>query len=55
MGAALVSGDRVNLETDILGKYILRFLDRGQGSRGMSWDDLRRAGFAAGGTEGAGS
>lgn len=42
---ALRAGARVNLETDILGKYILRYL--GSDSRGgaLNWDNLARAGF----------
>lgn len=50
-------GDRVNLETDILGKYILRYLSAlGAGGSlpdprggGISWADLTRSGFASGG------
>jgi riboflavin synthase alpha subunit len=40
-------GDRVNLETDILGKYILRYLSGRDEAGGLSWEDLRRAGFGA--------
>lgn len=51
-------GDRVNLETDILGKYILRYLSTlaaggGAAGGGISWADLTRAGFSAGGVHGA--
>jgi riboflavin synthase len=37
-------GDRVNLETDILGKYVLGMLQR-DGSSGLRWDALRAAGY----------
>lgn len=40
-------GDRVNLETDILGKYILRYLSGGDEAGGLTWEDLRSAGFGA--------
>jgi riboflavin synthase alpha subunit len=40
-------GDRVNLETDILGKYILRYLSGRDEAGGLSWEDLRSAGFGA--------
>jgi riboflavin synthase len=52
--AALRSGDRVNLETDILGKYVRRTLegflsrdDEGKGKRaeGITWDSLREYGW----------
>jgi riboflavin synthase alpha subunit len=46
-------GDPVNLETDILGKYILRYLSGRDAAGGLTWEDLRRAGFgpeASGGT-----
>lgn len=45
-------GDQVNLETDILGKYVLRYLSAlGAGNRnpaagGIGWADLARTGFA---------
>ena len=45
------SGDRVNLETDILGKYLWRFLGRDGAGKGIDWDQLRAAGF--GGASGA--
>lgn len=38
-------GDAVNVETDILGKYILRFLSGRDLAGGISFDDLRRAGY----------
>jgi riboflavin synthase len=37
-------GDRANLETDVLGKYVRKFLAAGQGG-GLSLDQLRAAGF----------
>ena len=40
-------GDLVNLETDILGKYILRFLGGRDRTAGLSWESLREAGFGA--------
>ncbi len=46
LGAKKV-GDRVNLETDVLGKYVLRYLDRG-GDTTLQIDDLHRAGFGGG-------
>ena len=42
---ALKKGDSVNLETDIIGKYVQRYLGRMQGSKGMTMDTLRAAGF----------
>ncbi len=39
------TGDRVNLETDVLGKYVLRYLGQVGGSGGISWDSLRAAGW----------
>lgn len=43
-------GDRVNLETDVLGKYILRYLTQlGRDPRdGITWEQLDRAGWATG-------
>ena len=40
------AGDWVNLETDILGKYVLRYLGSEDGAS-LSMDRLRRAGFSA--------
>ncbi len=40
-------GDPVNVETDILGKYILRFLSGRDLAGGITFDDLRRAGYGA--------
>jgi riboflavin synthase alpha subunit len=42
-------GDLVNVETDILGKYVLRLLRGGSGA-GLSWEGLRAAGFGTAGT-----
>lgn len=39
-------GDTVNLETDIIGKYVNRYLERREKSDGLTADDLRNAGFA---------
>ena len=43
-------GDRVNLETDVLGKYVLRYLGQLTGDRspstGITWDALERAGWS---------
>lgn len=39
-------GDPVNLETDILGKYLQRYLHPGEASSGeLGWDAIRRAGL----------
>jgi riboflavin synthase len=43
-------GDRVNLEADLIGRYVAAFLERGatkpSGAHGgLSWQDLRGAGF----------
>lgn len=40
-------GDAVNVETDILGKYILRYLSGRDEAGGLTWEDLRSAGFGA--------
>jgi riboflavin synthase len=39
------SGDRVNLEVDILGKYVEKFLGGGKSSGGVTEDLLRNSGF----------
>jgi riboflavin synthase len=39
------SGDKVNLEADILGKYVEKFLSGGRASNGVTDDLLRDAGF----------
>jgi riboflavin synthase len=38
-------GDKVNLEADILGKYVEKFLGGGRASNGVTEDALRNAGF----------
>ena len=38
-------GDQVNLETDIIGKYVEKFMNNRQGSSGVTEDFLRDAGF----------
>jgi riboflavin synthase alpha subunit len=40
-------GDAVNVETDILGKYILRYLSGRDAAGGLTFDDLRRAGYGS--------
>lgn len=42
---ALKAGARVNLETDIIGKYVARHLERMGGAKGVTLETLRRAGF----------
>ena len=44
---ALHAGDPVNLETDMIGKYVQRFLALQQSGPGLTEEDLRRAGFGA--------
>ena len=39
------AGDRVNIETDILGRYVETFLTRERNGRGMSPDDILSKGF----------
>lgn len=43
---ALVVGDRVNVETDLLGKYVLKALGRAAGAGDLSIGKLREYGFA---------
>jgi riboflavin synthase len=43
-------GDKVNLEADLIGRYIAAFLERAEAEPpgahgGMTWNDLRNAGF----------
>ena len=38
-------GAEVNLETDVLGKYVRRLLGRADGRGEVTWDTLRQAGF----------
>lgn len=42
---ALKPGDEINLETDVLAKYIARQLRRGDGGGGVDLDLLQRSGF----------
>jgi riboflavin synthase len=44
--AGLAPGRRVNLEADLIGKYVRTFLDRGRAGDGLTWDKLAEAGFA---------
>lgn len=39
-------GAPVNIETDLIGKYVHRILTRKQGSEGLTMDNLKKAGFA---------
>ncbi len=39
------SGDRVNIETDMLGKYVLKTIAGTSGKRGIGIDELRNAGW----------
>ena len=43
---ALQTGDGVNIETDMLGKYVQRFLGRTAPRPSLTVDDLTKAGFA---------
>jgi len=38
-------GDTVNLEADVIGKYVARFLRREEGGQGITLDFLARSGF----------
>ena len=42
---ALRPGDRINLETDMLGKYVYRILTAGRQTAGLSWDKIRASGL----------
>ncbi len=39
-------GDEVNLEADILGKYVFRLMQEGRSPAGLTLESLREAGFA---------
>lgn len=41
----LKAGDRVNLETDVIGKYVNRYLERVGGKKGLTMEAVQRAGF----------
>lgn len=42
---ALKTGDGVNLEIDLLGKYVRRLLERGRALQGVTWQALREQGL----------
>lgn len=42
---ALKSGDRVNLETDTIGKYVKRYLEAARPASNVTVESVRRAGF----------
>jgi len=42
---SLKPGDAVNLEIDLLGKYVRRLLERGRMIEGVTWEDLRASGL----------
>jgi riboflavin synthase len=42
---ALKAGTRVNVETDVIGKYVRRHLEGREAAGGLTLDDLRRAGI----------
>jgi riboflavin synthase len=44
--SAIAAGDLVNIETDILGKYVRRLLDRGRAGGALTLETLRENGFA---------
>ncbi len=45
--AAMAVGDRVNLESDLIGKYVQRLISRGASSASaVTWDLLKKSGFA---------
>jgi len=41
----LKAGDAVNLETDMIGKYVQRFVQVASESGGLTWEKLKSAGF----------
>jgi riboflavin synthase len=41
----LKEGDGVNLEIDLLGKYVRRLLERGKALAGVTWEQLRETGL----------
>ena len=45
--AALAAGARVNLETDMIGKYVRAALGGSTAPASLTWDKLRDAGFLA--------
>lgn len=38
-------GDPVNIEVDLLGKFVRRFVERGVAYPGLTWEELRRQGL----------
>jgi riboflavin synthase len=40
-------GESVNLETDVLGKYVRRILAGGSQKKSVTWESLKKAGFMA--------
>ncbi len=42
---ATVKGDPVNIETDVLGKYVRRYMETVSSAGGLTMEDLARAGF----------
>jgi riboflavin synthase len=44
--ARLAVGDEVNIETDLIGKYVRRYLPGAGGGGGLTMETLRQAGFA---------
>jgi riboflavin synthase len=38
-------GEKVNLETDVLGKYVRRILAGGSQKKGVTWESLKHAGY----------
>ncbi len=42
---ALSAGDRVNLETDLIGKYVRKSMTRPETPPTLTWEHLQRAGF----------
>jgi riboflavin synthase len=44
--AGLAPGRHVNLEADLIGRYVRQFLDRAGAGEGLTWDKLAEAGFA---------
>ncbi len=44
--AAMKAGDVVNLESDMIGKYVQRLLVRGAAPSGVTWDLLQKSGFS---------
>jgi len=43
--SSLTDGDRVNIETDMLGKYVRRYITGGKAPPALDFDILRNAGF----------